>query len=107
MKRLYVTLMAAMASLAIVVFSTPDIFGQATFGNVSGTVTDPAGAAIPNAQVTITDTERGETVQTKTNSSRTYTQTQLLAGQYRLVIAAPAVAHLSDTAVVQVDPWPL
>jgi hypothetical protein len=80
MKRIYV-LMAAVASLAIGVVSTPNVFGQATFGNISGTVTDPAGAAIPNAQVTITDTERGEVVQTKTNSSGNYAQTHLLAGQ--------------------------
>ena len=89
MKRVHVILITAVASLAIGVFSTPNVFGQATFGNISGTVTDPAGAAIPNAQVTITDTERGEVVQTKTNSSGNYSQTHLLAGQYKIVITAP------------------
>src|SRR5438552_1923184 len=105
MRRVYVSLITVVAiySLAIVVFSTSNIFGQATFGNVSGTVTDPAGAAIPNAQVTITDTERGETVQTKTNSSGNYTQTHLLAGQYKIVITVPGFADLNATAVVQVD----
>ena len=103
MKRVYVSLMAAVAGLAIAVFSTPNVCGQATFGNVSGTVTDPAGAAIPNAQVSITDTERGETYQTKTNGSGNYTQTHLLAGQYKIVIAAAGFADLNATAVVQVD----
>ena len=103
MKRVYVSLMALVASLAIGVFSTPSVFGQATFGNISGTVTDPAGAAIPNAQVTITDTERGEVLQTKTNSSGNYSQTHLLAGQYKVAIAAPGFADLNAAAVVQVD----
>ena len=103
MKRVYVILMAAVASLAIGLFSTPNLFGQATFGNISGTVTDPAGAAIPNAQVTITSTERGEVVQTKTNGSGNYSQTHLLAGQYKVAITAPGFADLNATAAVQVD----
>ena len=103
MKRVHVILITAVASLAIGVFSTPNVFGQATFGNISGTVTDPAGAAIPNAQVTITDTERGEVVQTKTNSSGNYTQTHLLAGQYKIVITAPGFADLNAGAAVLVD----
>src|SRR5260370_31362782 len=103
MKLVYVIVMSAAFALAIGVFSTPTVFGQATFGNISGTVTDPAGAAIPNAQVTITSTERGEVVQTKTNGSGNYSQTHLLAGQYKVAITAPGFADLNAPAVVQVD----
>ena len=39
--------------------------GQAVFGGVLGTVTDPSGAAVPNADITITDTDRGITYQTR------------------------------------------
>src|SRR4029077_5211326 len=80
-----------------------NVFGQATFGNISGTVTDPSGAAIPNAQVTITGTERGETCQTKSNDSGNYSQTHLLAGSYKIVIAAPGFSDFTSTVVVQVD----
>jgi len=103
MKRVYASLMAAVAGFAIGLFCSPNVFGQATFGNISGTVTDPAGAAIPDAQVTITDTERGEVVQTKTNGSGNYTQTHLLAGEYKVAISAPGFSDLTATAVVQVD----
>src|SRR4029077_19820442 len=103
MKRVHVILITAVSSLGSGVFSPPNVFGQAPSGNISGTVTDPAGAAIPNAQVTITDTERGETVQTKTNSSGNYTQTHLLSGQYKIVITAPGFADLNASAIVQVD----
>ncbi len=39
--------------------------GQAVFGGILGTVTDPSGAAVPNADITITDTDRGITYQTR------------------------------------------
>src|SRR5215831_17703593 len=103
MKRVHLFLMAAVATQAILGVFTPNAFGQATFGNVSGTVNDPTGAAIPNAQVTITDTERGVTFQTKTNGSGNYTQTHLLAGQYKVLIGAPGFADFNASAVVQVD----
>jgi len=35
------------------------------FGGILGTVTDPSGAAVPNADITITDTDRGITYQTR------------------------------------------
>jgi len=39
--------------------------GQGVFGGILGTVTDPSGAAVPNADITITDTDRGITYQTR------------------------------------------
>jgi len=34
---------------------------QAIFGSVNGLVTDASGAAVPNASITITDTDKGTT----------------------------------------------
>src|SRR5437868_13761355 len=102
MKRLYSLAIAAMVCLAFIT-ATPSVFAQATFGNISGTVTDPAGAAIPNAQVSISDTERGSTYQTTTNTSGNYTQTHLLPGKYKILIAAAGFAEFNANAVVQVD----
>ena len=41
------------------------VYGQATSGSVIGSVTDPAGAAIPAAKVTITSQERGTIYSTR------------------------------------------
>jgi hypothetical protein len=41
--------------------------GQAVYGSIFGTVTDPSGAAVPNATVTITNIGTNVSVTTKTN----------------------------------------
>jgi carboxypeptidase family protein len=44
-------------------------FGQAVYGNIIGTVTDPSGAAVPDAPITVKDLDRGTTYQTTSNAS--------------------------------------
>src|SRR5690349_12947941 len=78
-------------------------FGQAVFGNITGTVTDQSGAAVPGVSVAIADTDRGTMYTTTTNADGNYTQTHLLAGHYQITIAAPAFAQFIATAEVQVD----
>jgi len=77
--------------------------GQAVFGTITGTVTDPAGAAVPNAQVAIRDIDRGVDHDTNANSSGNFTQTHLLPGHYNIRINAAGFAAYSADAVVQVD----
>ncbi len=77
--------------------------GQAVFGSISGTVTDPSGAAVPEATVIITDLDRGVRWQTQTNSDGNYIQTHLLAGHYQVQVSAASFAESVVTAEVQVD----
>lgn len=37
--------------------------GQAVYGNIIGTVIDSSGAAVPDTPLTVTDIDRGKTVQ--------------------------------------------
>jgi hypothetical protein len=62
--------------------------GQETTGAVTGTVTDPSGAAIPNASVTATNVQMGTTWPTQTNSAGVYNLPRLPIGQYRLKVEA-------------------
>src|SRR5437762_2726082 len=78
-------------------------FGQAVFGNITGTVTDPTGAAVPNVEIAITDLDRGITYTTRTTSEGNFTQTHLLAGHYQVKVTAPGFSEFSASTEVQVD----
>src|SRR6516225_653421 len=51
---------------------TPWLFGQAESGTIVGTVTDPAGAVVPNATVTITSVATGLSRLVVTNTNGQY-----------------------------------
>ncbi len=67
---------------AVLVFSLVPVlsFGQVTTGRIDGTVTDPQGAAVANATVTVTDNAKGTSDTTTTNGSGNYTVTHLIPG---------------------------
>lgn len=61
-------------------------YGQAVFGNIIGTITDPSGAAVPNAKVTVKSQTKGTSVQTTTNASGNYTVTHLIPDVYSVSV---------------------
>jgi outer membrane receptor protein involved in Fe transport len=78
-------------------------FGQAVYGNIVGTVTDPAGSAIANAKVVITDTQRQTAVSTVTNEDGNFTQRGLIAGTYQVRIESSGFKAAVITVTVSVD----
>ena len=54
--------------------TAPSAEAQVLYGTLSGTVTDAAKAAVPNAPVTVTDQGTGATRQTTTNAPLPVTQ---------------------------------
>jgi hypothetical protein len=63
-------------------------FAQAVFGNIIGTVTDPQGAAVAGATVTITDVRKGTSDTVQTNESGNYSATHLIPDLYTVSIEA-------------------
>ncbi len=63
-------------------------FSQAVYGSVFGTITDPSGAAVPNAKVTVTNIAKGTFDTTTTNATGNYTVTHLIPDQYSLKVEA-------------------
>ncbi len=56
-------------------------WAQTNLGSIAGTVTDKSGAVVPNATVTVTDTDKNVVVRTvKTNSSGDYSVPLLPVG---------------------------
>ena len=55
---------------------------------ITGTVTDPSGAAVGNAQVTVTSVAQGMTRTANTNSSGEYFFPALPVGSYNMTVSA-------------------
>jgi hypothetical protein len=75
---------------------------QVDQGAITGTVTDNTGAIVPNAQVTITATDTGLTLQSKSNSSGNYTFSPIKIGNYT-VSASAAGFQTTTRQNVRVD----
>ncbi len=74
--------------IVLVLFSillwAPLVFGQATSATLSGTVTDPQGAVVPGATVTIRSTDTNQERKVQTNDSGSYRVVGLSPGKYEL-----------------------
>src|SRR4029077_11266689 len=87
---------------AILIFSI--LFGRHAYAQVSGatlsgTVTDSSGAAIPKAQVTITDVATGVARKIATDNAGLYTAPNLLPGEYQLSVTAPGFSTQQRTGI--------
>lgn len=71
-------------ALACVLTSGGEARAQVDQGTITGTVQDQDGAAIPGAQVTLTDTETGLVLQHKTNDSGIYVFSPIKIGTYQV-----------------------
>src|SRR3989454_1601772 len=72
---------------------------QMSGGSLSGTVTDNARAAIPNAQVTVTNVATGVTRTVVTDVAGFYTAPDLLPGSYQMTTAAPGFTTQMRTGI--------
>lgn len=63
--------------------------GQSTNATLSGTVTDPTGAAIPKVQMTLTSVDTGTVNKTASGSDGLYSFPNLRPGIYQLKASAP------------------
>lgn len=61
---------------------------------MTGTITDSTGAAIPSAQVTATNTETGVSRSSVTNEAGNYLITTLFPGPYRVTASAPGFKQM-------------
>lgn len=73
--------------------------GQTASASLTGLVTDPTGAVVPGAKVTVTDEARGTVRQASTGSTGFFTVTNLGVGTYRLDISAPGFASYAVSGI--------
>jgi Carboxypeptidase regulatory-like domain len=78
------------------------IHAQAPTGTILGSVTDPSGAAVPNASITITQKSTGTERKAVTNAAGLYNAPALQAGDYQVRVEAPGFRTVERGATVQV-----
>lgn len=79
---------------------TYSAFGQGGTATITGAVTDQSGAVVPNAQVTIENTQTGFTTKTTTTSNGTYVVPQLAVGNYNVTFSRQGFKSLTHAGVV-------
>jgi hypothetical protein len=67
----------------------PFAFGQVDEGSITGVVQDATGAVVPNAKVTLLNTDQGLTETSTTDSSGVYTFSPVRIGNYSVSATAP------------------
>jgi hypothetical protein len=75
-------------------------FGQATnAGDISGTVTDNTGAAIPGATVTVLNIDTGVTKDYTTNAAGVYDTSSIVAGNYKISFSKEGFTQLIRSSI--------
>lgn len=74
-------------------------FAQVQNGQITGTVTDPTGAAVANAKITVTNPATNLNVASTTNASGNYTVRELPVGSYKVVAEAAGFKTVSNADV--------
>lgn len=88
------------ASLVTAAYTVPAIHGQAISvngGSIQGTITDPTGANVGNAEVTVASTDQGITRKLVTDGSGYYSVGPLNPGEYVVTVVAPGFQRLQIT----------
>jgi hypothetical protein len=62
---------------------------QTITGSITGTVTDPSGAIVPNAQIVVTNVDTGVKTTDKSNGAGIFNVRFLQIGRYKVVTTAP------------------
>ena len=79
----------ALTVLGLAAFLACPLLGQSNQGSITGTVTDPTGAVIPNANISAKNKATGVTAQTVSTSAGSYNLPQLPIGTYDVTVASP------------------
>ena len=67
----------------------PSAYSQVDEGSITGTVTDSTGAVVPNASVTLLNTDQGLTIETHSGGSGDYSFSPVRIGNYTITVTAP------------------
>src|SRR5437660_6238237 len=85
--------------LVLVLLSAAVAAAQETRGDISGTITDPAGGVIAGVTVTVTNVDTNVKTEVTTNSSGYYLAPLLITGNYQVVAEAAGFKKFERTGL--------
>src|SRR5579863_8690300 len=86
------TARAAILLVVLIALGAQLTFGQVIGAILSGTITDPSNALIPQAKITIRNVSTGVATQVTTNETGIYNAVNLLPGDYQVNVVATGFA---------------
>ena len=86
--------------LATLVVGALPLFCQSFTGRILGTVSDPAGAVIPGAAITVTSLDTNRVFQASTNTVGNYAVSSLERGGYQIEVTAPGFKRFVQRGIV-------
>jgi hypothetical protein len=91
----------ACAAVLLILLGGSAAFGQSIFATLTGVVSDPSGALVPNAKVTLKNMASGDTRRTVTNEEGYFTFASVPVGVYELAVEAAGFVQykLADIAL--------
>jgi len=76
------------------------MMAQNATSSLRGTITDPKGSSVPGAEVTLTSTERGVSLSTKTDRDGQYQFLEVRPGTYTLEVSAAGFSKIKENNLV-------
>src|SRR5262245_16044382 len=86
-------------ALSLLLICCVTAVGQVLKGSISGTVTDPQGAVVANAQVKATNTATGAELTTTTDNAGAFRFNLIPVGTYKVDVSAPNFKTLSQSEI--------
>lgn len=78
------------------------VWGQAETGQITGSVSDPTGAAVAGASVTVRNVDTGATRVTTSNADGVYAVTNLIPGDFEIIATADGFTTYKSRVTITV-----
>jgi len=86
-------------SIGMLISASLPLYGQNTYGSITGSVTDTSGAAVTDGTVTMTNLGTAEKRTQSTGGDGLFTFVNLFPGQYRIDVEKQGFKHFTRTGV--------
>ncbi len=96
----FVILLSGLIAAWLLVTASHPAQAQEVYGSIYGTVTDPSGAVIPNADVTVTDIAKNTNFETHSDAVGDYRVDHLIPDTYKVTVSATNFSTATVPSVI-------